>query len=72
MQTSVKLPPRPASNLETIQQSQDEVYPDDDIEIRVIQLGDDESEEESSSKCIEPSDGDKGRIKAELIQYLHI
>lgn len=72
MQSSVKLPPRPISNLETIEQSEDEVYPDDDMEIRVLELGDDESEEESSSRCIEPSDGDKGRIKAELIQYLHV
>lgn len=42
------------------------------MEIRVLELGDDESDEDSSSRCIEPSDGDKSRIKAELIQYLHV
>jgi hypothetical protein len=31
--------------LETIEQSEDEVYPDDDMEIRVLELGDEESEE---------------------------
>jgi hypothetical protein len=41
MQTSVKLPPKPTSNMETIEQSEDEVYPDDDMEIRVLELGDD-------------------------------
>lgn len=64
MQTSVKLQPKPISNLETIEQSEDEVYPDEEMEIRVLDLGDEGSEEESSSKCIEPSDGDRGRIKA--------
>ena len=39
MQASVKLQPRAASNLETIEQSEDEVYPDDDMEIRVLELG---------------------------------
>lgn len=38
----------------------------------MLELGDDESDEDSSSRCIEPSDGDKSRIKAELIQYLHL
>lgn len=43
------------------------------MEIRMLQLGDgDSSSDQSSSKCVEPSDGDKGRIKAELIQYLHV
>ena len=40
MQTTVKLPPRPTSNLETIEQSEDEVYPDEDMEIRFLELGD--------------------------------
>jgi hypothetical protein len=72
MQTSIKVQPKPDSNLENIEQSADEFYPDDDMEVRVLQLGDEESSDnESSSKCVEPSDGDKGRIKAELIQYLH-
>jgi hypothetical protein len=58
--------------LETIEQSEDEFYPDDDMEIRMLELGDEDSgDDSSSSKCIEPSDGDKGRIKAELIQYFH-
>lgn len=73
MQTSIKLAPKPISNLESIDQSEDEFYPDEDMEVRVLKLGNsDSSSNQSSSKCVEPSDGDKGRIKAELIQYLHI
>lgn len=58
-----------------IEQSEDEVYPDDDLEVKVLDLGGDSANDgESSSsheKCFEPSEGDKGKIKAELIQYLH-
>ena len=48
MQASVKVAPRPSSNLETIEQSEDEYYPDDDMDIRFMDLGDEfalESEE---------------------------
>lgn len=68
----MKVAPRPSSNLETIEQSDDEYYPDDDMEIRVIDLGDYADEDsEDSSKCIEPSEVDKGKIRGELINYLH-
>ena len=73
MQASVKVAPRPSSNLETIEQSEDEYYPDDEMEIRMIDIGkDDYFNSEDSSKCIEPSEVDKGKIKGELIGYLHI
>jgi hypothetical protein len=73
MQASVKLAPRPSSYLQTIEQSEDEYYPDDDMEIRLIDFGDDDdSYSGDSSKCIEPSEVDKGKIKGELVNYLHI
>jgi len=40
MQASVKVAPRPSSNLETIEQSEDEYYPDDDMNIRELDFGD--------------------------------
>jgi hypothetical protein len=44
------------------------------MEIRMLDLGDgdSDSDDDSSSKCIEPSEIEKGRIKGELIQYFHV
>jgi len=42
------------------------------MEIRVIEFGDDDdSYSGDSSKCIEPSEVDKGKIRGELINFLH-
>jgi hypothetical protein len=39
----------------------------------VLELGDGDSDSSgNSSKCIEPSEIEKGRIRGELIQYFHV
>ena len=80
MQTTVVEPPKKESNVEQLPEpdSEGEIYFRDIDESRfnenIIRLQDSGEEDNASgeSKCVEPSEGDKGNIKTELANFLHV
>ena len=78
LQTSVIEPPKKESNIENLPDPDSDEFLFRDIDesrlnsnlIKLQESGEDDNYS-GDSKCFEPSDGDKGKIKSELVEFLY-